>query len=72
MTDPIHIEETTYRDMASVLFPNSHQHSKLARSVVEYLIGELGYKGSESVGGHADLETLRRFVSFLITKKNYN
>jgi hypothetical protein len=64
---PLHIEETTYRDMATVMFPK-RSHTKLARSAVEFLVEQYHTKDEPVI----DPTTLRHFVEFLISKKGYN
>lgn len=70
-----HIEETTYRDVATALSPK-HQHSKLARAAVEFMLDELDMNPApntiRTAPPRVDVATLQGFVEFLITKKGYN
>lgn len=67
MSAPLHIEETTIRDMSVVVF-GKHQHTKLARSAIEFLTEEF----HANVDAKIDLATLRQFVGYLIKEKGYN
>lgn len=75
MTAPLHVEEATYRDVASAI-GGKHQHTKLARSAAEYMFRELGVNmtpNEERLSApRCDIATLEGFIDFLITKKNYN
>lgn len=66
MTQPIHIEESTVRDLTILLF-GKNQHTKLARSAVELLV-EQGKAGKPTL----DFDTLIVYVDFLIKQKGYN
>lgn len=67
MTQPLHIEEQTFRDMSTVFFPK-REHSKLARCGLDFIVQEC------SLGNHphVDIPTLRNFIEFLIKSKGYN
>lgn len=67
MSTPVHIEETTIRDMSVVIF-GKHQHTKLARSAIEFVVEQ----STSKVDIKIDLDTLRNFVNFLIREKGYN
>lgn len=70
-----HIDESTYRDVATALSPK-HQHTKLARAAVEFMFQELNVNPEPGTVRTAppvyDLGTIQGFVDFLITKKGYN
>lgn len=70
-----HIEESTYRDVATAIVPK-HQHTKLARAAVEFMLDELDINPAPNtirvVPPRFDLATVQAFVEFLITKKGYN
>jgi hypothetical protein len=72
MTEPLHIEETTVRDLQEILCPHN-KHTKLARMAAEFFVQEHSLKVTEKevAEPRIDTRTLRRFTDFLI-KKGYN
>lgn len=66
MTAPLHIDENTYREIAETFCPG-HGHSKLARSLVEFVVQSIHGDGSS-----VELVSLKDFVDFLIKNKGYN
>lgn len=67
MSEPLHIEESTVRDVTVALF-GKNQHTKLARSAVEYFLERYHRFGDARI----DMTTLREFVEHLIREKGYN
>jgi len=64
-------EEDTLREVAERLFPTK-QHTKLAKSVVEYIAEECKKTQLDDTSPRLDLGTLQGFVEFLIKEKGYN
>lgn len=61
-------EETTIKELAMAI-SHKHQHTKLAKSAAEFIFESLARPNQNPL---PDLDTLRNFAEFLITKKGYN
>ena len=61
------LEETTINDMAHSIF-KKNGHTKLAKSFIEFIHEE----NDKVIDMPIEINTARRFVEFLISKKGYN